>query len=149
MDKKVRIALYVLAGIVVLVGLELLVFHFVSKKSDIPPDVGSTNRMHKLNNVLKSHFGNSWPFMLMFILALLLVIFALLYFVLKKETITWNVSDHTGKILARVGLIMAVLISLTLVGLMLLSRNKELMPSSNKIIKTLALRIRVHSSWSW
>ena len=117
MDKKVRIALYVIAGIIVIVGLEFLVFRLVSKKSNIPPDPGSTSRMHKLNNVLKSHFGNSWPFTLMFMLVLMLIIFALLYFVLKKETITWNVSDHTGKILSRIGLIFAVLLSLTLVGL--------------------------------
>jgi len=117
MNKKVRIALYVILGIIVVVGLELLVFKVVSKKPTVPPDSGSVGRMQTLNNVLKSKFGNSWPFVMIFILILLLAIFALLYFVLKKETITWNVSPHSAMILSRVGMVLAILISLTLVGL--------------------------------
>ena len=117
MNKTVRIILYVVLGIVVLVGLELLVFKVVSKQPTVPPDSGSVSRMQKLNNVLKANFGNSWPFVLIFILVLLLAIFALLYFVLKKETITWNVSDNNAKILSRIGITLAIIISLTLVGL--------------------------------
>jgi H+/gluconate symporter-like permease len=117
MNKKVRIILYIVLGIIVVVALELVVFKVVSKQPTVPPDSGSVSRMQKLNNVLKSKFGNSWPFVLIFILLLLLAIFALLYFVLKKETVTWNVSDRNAKILSRVGITLAILISLTLVGL--------------------------------
>lgn len=112
-----RIVIYVTLGIIIIIVLEIFIFKTASKKQTVPADTASKNRISMIDSVLKAKFGNAYPFVFIFIFILFIAIFVLLYFVLKKETITWNVSDNNAKLLTRIGLILSVLISLTLVGL--------------------------------
>lgn len=116
MEKKTIIMIII--GVLALIAIEVVVFLIVrKKKTPAIRDPGSYTRLEKLNNVLKANFGNSWPYVLAFFVILIFGILGMLYFVLKKETVSWNVSDHSALLLSRVGIILALIISLTLVGL--------------------------------
>lgn len=116
MDKKTLIIIII--GVIILVVAEVIIFFVVrKKKTPIVRDPGSYNRLEKLDSVLKSHFGNSWPYVLTFFIILILCMLAMLYFVLKKETVSWNISEHSALILSRTGIVLSLCIGLTLVAL--------------------------------
>lgn len=133
MNKKVLVILFIVLAVVILVVLEFVVFKIVSKKSTIAVDANSQTRMQQLNNVMRSRFGNNWPFVLIMMLVFLLIIFALLYFVFKRTTININVDEKTGKILSRTNLIVIGIVSVGLIGAGIYAVIKEQRDHNNTV----------------
>ena len=105
-------------------GLVLLLFSsaiiatiYTTSIKQHDPNKKSTNRMQQLNEILSGLLGRNWPYLLMFIIVLLMVLTMLLYSKATDNSPIFNLSDNASKVLMWCTIILTVFISLAIIGL--------------------------------
>lgn len=113
-------------GVTLLGSITLLSIYTINRDTGIIPDKKSKDRLNTLDEVLSYHLGNNWPYILLFILILIIALLSFLHSEANKDT-PININDKYANIIVKSIIFFLVLYTISIITVAINSfiKNKD------------------------